>query len=126
MVEVITAPGVCGTTRTVAAPPGGSAAAASSTASTAPSRRVLVSPSIAPVPARPALEPEPSVAELVIAALAALALGEVARAAQLGRRLAIASADEHEPRLLRGRATAAENKRGEQCRTDGESLHCRA
>src|SRR5712692_4053962 len=85
-----------------------------------------ISAPVAPVPARPALEPEPAVAEVVLAPTTALALRQPTRAAQLARRLAIAGAGEHKARLLCARAAAAKQDAADQRQRRGEPPHCPA
>src|SRR5437667_237003 len=85
-----------------------------------------ISAPVAPVPARTALEPEPAVAEVVLAPTMALALRQPARAAQLASRLAVAGAGEHEARLLCGQAAAAEQEAADQRQRRGEPPHCPA
>src|SRR5262245_29735019 len=87
---------------------------------------------VAPVPARQPLLPEPVVAERLVAALAALALGEPTRALERARAAAIAGADEDMRRTWRlgpvrrdADATRPDAQQQRQAHANpGAGLHC--
>src|SRR5437867_10416618 len=79
-------------------PAPGRATSSNNAATMTPRVGCFISAAVAPIPARPALEPKPAITKIVLAAPTALGFRELSRTAQFPRRLAVASPDEREAR----------------------------